>query len=867
MYTHPRIPALCENLRTGKNRLPLRDASGGGFGELGEYGSRPSGIAFGFYVQLQYLGEQLNQQDATVINNAVKHANSTTNAAAVSGGMALLGGLTSAGMQTAVTRAATTGDTSWIAPQLMHTGQMGAGFAALGALSEAAGSTPIGTFMNQYNPALMFANSSYNVRIGSQVNHINEGYLWEANALAMIKAPLATLGGMMLAAGIASSETVIGAILIPIGAVITAAANSIQVNTTTGERAMKATDQAAISTGLTLVSSLDPGVGTLAGFAVNSGIEYDAAGTSHGWKAEGTRMGNAAVTSVMGSIGGAAGADIANTMLTVSEQYYRQKHGQTNTYDQLAAGPDLGRLGELLAIAMPAVAEGIAAKQANQRDQTNRAAGNLQALGAIGRRDSEGNAWLAEVAAEGDWRDSDFVKYLKARMDEAKAKAAELEKSIWDIPEENNGSRAHQPGRSEPAAQQPAYQTTSPGFVDLVPEIPSPPSSSPSFIAKALGLMRDVYERVDAGSIAARQWIAQQLRNAKPVDDFILKSPGAIPSKYLSNKAYTAASSMHYGSDSLIPMIGIDTVKSAAEIWKQTSETGPFGTVAGMVDMGVSLSQAGQTIRQGELPQLPKNIYDAVATLNDRNASPQEQAEARARISRYAGMGTALGATLLAGKIPGAIGRIAGASAEMEFLFERAVSEGAADLAIGKGGRRILNVGHTVEDAGKAILQSKNLESIVKVNELPGEIAELIRAGRAAKDPIAAGRFGERVLKRLDPLGVREDRVYLNPAKIRQAKQIVEQLSGRAIPELKDALRKVDLSSTSGEGNFIASEAKMWDGSVSARTKILDQLVRETAAMLGDSKYRPVWHFFDGPPSQELVSLLRQLGIRSVLYQ
>jgi hypothetical protein len=202
----------------------------------------------------------------------------------------------------------------------------------------------------------------------------------------MIKAPLATLGGMMLAAGIASSGTIIGAILIPIGAAIAAAANSIQVNTTTGERAMKATDQAAISTGLTLVSSVNPGAGALAGFGVNSGVQYDSEGMAHGWKAEGTRVGNAALTSVMGSIGGAAGADIANTMLTVSEQYYRQKHGQTNTYDQLAAGPDLGRLGELIAIGMPAVMEAIAAKQANQRDQTNRAAGNLQALGAIGRR-------------------------------------------------------------------------------------------------------------------------------------------------------------------------------------------------------------------------------------------------------------------------------------------------------------------------------------------------------------------------------------------------------------------------------------------------------------------------------------------------
>jgi hypothetical protein len=44
----------------------------GGFGELGEYGSRPSGIAFGFYVQLQYLGEQLDQQDATAMEEKVK---------------------------------------------------------------------------------------------------------------------------------------------------------------------------------------------------------------------------------------------------------------------------------------------------------------------------------------------------------------------------------------------------------------------------------------------------------------------------------------------------------------------------------------------------------------------------------------------------------------------------------------------------------------------------------------------------------------------------------------------------------------------------------------------------------------------------
>ena len=48
----------------------LATASAGGFGELGAWGPRPSGINFGFYVQLQHMGQHVAAADAAWIASA-----------------------------------------------------------------------------------------------------------------------------------------------------------------------------------------------------------------------------------------------------------------------------------------------------------------------------------------------------------------------------------------------------------------------------------------------------------------------------------------------------------------------------------------------------------------------------------------------------------------------------------------------------------------------------------------------------------------------------------------------------------------------------------------------------------------------------
>jgi hypothetical protein len=115
-------------------------------------------------------------------------------------------------------------------------------------------------------------------------------------------------------------------------------------------------------------------------------------------------------------------------------------------------------------------------------------------------------------------------------------------------------------------------------------------------------------------------------------------------------------------------MVGTNLVKMVADIWKKTAETGPLGTAADIVDLGVALSEADRTMRYGESPELVRDIGRTLATLHDENASEQARAAARERASRYIAAGIVLEATLSMGRV----GRLGpGFSAEVRLGLAR----------------------------------------------------------------------------------------------------------------------------------------------------------------------------------------------------
>ena len=123
---------------------------------------------------------------------------------------------------------------------------------------------PFSAMMNQWNPMVMTMNSVMNVQLGA-ASGISTGYLIEAQLINAIKTPLSVIGNAMVFAGVATGWTGVGIVLAAVGTAVSALANSIQVDPTTGERATKMSDQAAINTAV--------GVGTsaLGGFA--SGLQ------------------------------------------------------------------------------------------------------------------------------------------------------------------------------------------------------------------------------------------------------------------------------------------------------------------------------------------------------------------------------------------------------------------------------------------------------------------------------------------------------------------------------------------------------------------------------------------------------------------
>jgi hypothetical protein len=69
-------------------------------------------------------------------------------------------------------------------------------------------------------------------------NRTTASYMWEAQAINMLKAPIAATGSVMMMAAIASTSVTgpLAALLYAGGALVSAAGNSINVNPTTGER-------------------------------------------------------------------------------------------------------------------------------------------------------------------------------------------------------------------------------------------------------------------------------------------------------------------------------------------------------------------------------------------------------------------------------------------------------------------------------------------------------------------------------------------------------------------------------------------------------------------------------------------------------
>jgi len=298
----------------------LATASAGGFGELGAWGPRPSGINFGFYVQLRHMGRHVAAADAAWIASAGDRAGTgNLTGASAAAGMAFGGmsGYMATGM---VNNAFMQG-----LDVAVRTGTVAAAVEMI---------EPVSTLMNQFNPLMMTMNSVQNVEIASRVHGIDAGYLWEAQALNMAVAPLRAAGSALIMAGFAAEGTLIGApvgvLLQLLGGALSAVGNSIQVNPTTGERAMKMTDSAAVNTTADVLGAFAGGYGaTLSGFnpmvnvmraagtattLTNAGMRYDERGNLQGWSAD-DRFWESAVTAGIVGAGGAALGGAAETAL------------------------------------------------------------------------------------------------------------------------------------------------------------------------------------------------------------------------------------------------------------------------------------------------------------------------------------------------------------------------------------------------------------------------------------------------------------------------------------------------------------------------------------------------------------------------
>ncbi len=231
---------------------------------------------------------------------------------------------------------------------------------------------PVTTTINQFNVGAMMANSTYNVRVASEVYGRDAGMLWEANMLNSVKQPMVAGGSLLIAGGMLSGQ----GYLVPLGMALSALGNSIQVNPTTGERSSKMTDQGAINTALSWVSGftagmLPPGTATAINMSIQTaaaGVRYDENGGTHGWSMQGSN-GDAFLQKTVINAGAAAltqglspgGELFANTIISgvvgtglgVLGEYTRHQMGIDNHYDALGSTGIEG-LGNLAAIGISA---------------------------------------------------------------------------------------------------------------------------------------------------------------------------------------------------------------------------------------------------------------------------------------------------------------------------------------------------------------------------------------------------------------------------------------------------------------------------------------------------------------------------------
>jgi hypothetical protein len=213
--------------------------------------------------------------------------------------------------------------------------------------------------------------------------------MWEAQAINMLKAPIAATGSVMMMAAIASTSVTgpLAALLYAGGALVSAAGNSINVNPTTGERAMKMTDQAAVNTGVSVLTSFIGGSAAFEGLskaaqtgfslaqsvtvaAAQSAMRYDSEGRSQGMSFK-SRHGDmhgenvlisAAVAGAVGGLGSVGGAtyggnsnlsqavfgDVLSTGANVLTEYTKQQTwGKDKSNYEALTKPDAGRLGAL----------------------------------------------------------------------------------------------------------------------------------------------------------------------------------------------------------------------------------------------------------------------------------------------------------------------------------------------------------------------------------------------------------------------------------------------------------------------------------------------------------------------------------------
>ena len=386
----------------------------------------PENSSFGFYVQLQYLGEQLNQQDATSIEEKVKkqaNASATRDIRNITMGASALGSMP--GVYESYMAQNGTSYTQNIFANTVQRAGAGLGNSFIFTDPRVLNSvldSPIGAFFNSINPGLAAANSTYAVRTGEG----NEGYLWQAQALDILKNVLGVFDQ-----GLISS--------------------AIHVDTHTGEREFKYTNQ---DKNRIAYAPLGPVGSYLAGQE-----EWSEDGMHKEGYLDGRENDANLIRSVVHTIPmfGAVYGDVT------SEYIIRQTQGtQYSNYEQLN-NPTLGSIAGKVAVAAliaysvksgaakgetpgaslkvlldgkMSLAERILsvtgsmskdivensllkkiADQLNLFDMKQRVIGALQALGALGRREDEGlEPELGRVARLGDPRDPALFQHVNAKL-------------------------------------------------------------------------------------------------------------------------------------------------------------------------------------------------------------------------------------------------------------------------------------------------------------------------------------------------------------------------------------------------------------------------------------------------------------------